>query len=662
MPSFDMSLVDAKSYESRYQFSLQQPETFWKTVALDTLDWMKPFTIVKNVSFQKADFRIRWFEDGELNACYNCVDRHALETPEKVAFYFVPNEPQKQSIFSPIGGEENSEKKHQHNNLSDCFPITYADLKQHVSRFANVLKMKGVQKGDVVSIYMPMIPEAVYAMLACARIGAIHNVVFGGFSANALADRLDDCESKVIVTADVSVRGPKTIILKETVDIALKQSKKQTTKSVIVIKNKGASCPMQEGQDFWYHELSRIVSDECECEVMNAEDPLFILYTSGSTGKPKGVLHTTGGYLTYAAYTHKTVFDVKDNDVYWCTADVGWITGHSYMVYGPLANGVQSVIYEGVPTYPDASRLWQIVDQLNVSLFYTAPTVIRSLMRYGDDFLQSSKRTSLRVLGSVGEPLNPEAWSWYHDIIGHGNASLVDTWWQTETGGILITPQPKHMKLKPGSVAKPFFGISPELLDNEGKVISGEGAGNLVIKASWPGQMRGVYKDQDRFFKTYFSRFPGYYSSEDGARRDFEGYYTITGRVDDIINVSGHRIGTAEVEAVINKHFDVAESAVIGIPHEIKGESLLAFVILKTGFKDSPSLRSEIMQLIARDIGSFAKPDALVFVPGLPKTRSGKIMRRILKKIARKDKDLGDTSTLSDPKVIDQITKALKSG
>ncbi len=625
------------SYESRYAFSIQNSEAFWRDVA-QRLDWESPFTQVSDVSYNKEDFRIRWFADGELNVCYNCVDRHAKQTPDKIAYYFETNEP------------------------GSSMAISYSELKANVCRFANVLKMKGIRKGDVVSIYMPMIPEAVYAMLACARLGAIHNVVFGGFSASALADRLDDCKSKLIVTADASVRGPKTIPLKETVDVALEASKEKSTQSVLVIKTIGATCPMLDKRDEWYVDLAKLASDDCAYETMNAEDPLFILYTSGSTGKPKGVLHTMGGYLTYASYTHETVFDLKQNDIYWCTADVGWITGHTYGVYGPLANGATSVIYEGVPTYPSAARVWEIVDKYHVTIFYTAPTAIRALMSQGDEHLASTSRKSLRVLGSVGEPLNPEAWDWYYKTVGSGHCTLVDTWWQTETGGILITPQPHGMDLKPGSVAKPFFGIVPELLDNEGKVISGAGAGNLVMKSSWPGQMRGVYNDPDRFFKTYFTRFPGYYSSEDGARRDHDGYYSITGRVDDIINVSGHRIGTAEVEAAINNHFDIAESAVVGIPHDIKGESLFAFAILKSGGMTSRNLEAEVMQIITRDIGSFAKPDRFLIVPGLPKTRSGKIMRRILRKLASGQFDeLGDTSTLSDPKVVEKLQSLLEA-
>lgn len=636
MSSSPLTVAAKDSYESKYAFSIQNPDTFWRDIAL-SLHWDKPFTRVANVSFQKDDFRIRWFEDGALNVCYNCVDRHADTTPDKIAYHFVGNEPDD----TPL-------------------EISYAELKTQVCRFANTLKMKGIRRGDVVSIYMPMIPEAIYAMLACARIGVIHNVVFGGFSASALADRLDDSKSKLIVTADISTRGAKTIPLKEMVDLALEQSRLKTTKSVLVINCRDARIPMLDGRDEWYADASSIVSDDCACETMNAEDPLFILYTSGSTGKPKGVLHTSGGYLTYASYTHKTVFDLQDQDVYWCTADVGWITGHSYVVYGPLANGATSIIFEGVPTYPTPERLWQIIDAYKVSIFYTAPTAIRALMSQGDEYLASTSRQSLRILGSVGEPLNPEAWDWYLHTVGGKGCTLVDTWWQTETGGILITPQPKNMKLKPGSVAKPFFGIVPELLDNSGKVVSGLGNGNLVIKTSWPGQMRGVYNDQNRFFKTYFARFPGYYSSEDGARRDADGYYSITGRVDDIINVSGHRIGTAEVEAAINNHFDIAESAVVGVPHDIKGEALFAFVILKAGNSGTQNLRSEVMKIITRDLGSFAKPDHFLIVPGLPKTRSGKIMRRILRKLATgQTDDLGDTSTVSDPKIIEKIQNLL---
>ena len=625
--------ITAKKYESLYEQSIKDPNKFWAKEA-QIIDWIKPFTVVKNTSFQEKDFHIRWFADGTLNVCANCVDRHLPQKKNKTAFIFEGNEP------------------------GNVQHISYQELYDHVCRFANILKQHNVQKGDVVTLYMPMIPESVYAMLACARIGAIHSVVFGGFSASALAGRLDDCESKIVITADGAQRGAKTIPLKDIVDLALAKTEKGTVEKVITVKHTGASCPMEEGRDFWLHEEAQQVEKDCPYEEMNAEDPLFILYTSGSTGKPKGVLHTSGGYLAYAALTHKYVFDYHEEDVYWCTADVGWITGHSYVVYGPLANGATSLIFEGVPTYPDSSRYWDIVDQHKVSIFYTAPTAIRSLMSKGDDFATKTKHPSLRLLGSVGEPLNPEAWQWYYTLVGQKNCPIVDTWWQTETGGILLTPLPGAMGLTPGSVAKPFFGVQPALLNEKGQVITGTGTGSLVMKDSWPGQMRGVYKDPERFFKTYFSTFKGYYSSEDGARRDQEGYYWITGRMDDIINISGHRIGTAEVEAAINTHPQVAESAVIGVPHAIKGEGLFAFIILKSGEDTEYIFKDEVLQIIRQDIGSFAKPDTLVIVPSLPKTRSGKIMRRLLRKIATgKVAEVGDTSTLADPRIVDKIAE-----
>lgn len=639
VPEFASSttLISGEQYKAMYQHSIKNPDSFWAEQA-KIIDWMQPFKTVKDTSFNKEDFRIKWFADGTLNVCANCVDRHLPHNKDKIAFIFEGNEP------------------------GNVRHISYEELYHHVCRFANVLKKHGVKKGDVVTLYMPMIPEAIYAMLACARLGAIHSVVFGGFSANALAGRLDDCRSKIVITADGSQRGLKTIPLKETVDLALTKTEQETVQTVLTIKHTGAGCPMKEGQDLWYHEEARTVQDECAYEEMGAEDPLFILYTSGSTGTPKGVLHTSGGYLTYAALTHKYVFDYHDSDVYWCTADVGWITGHSYVVYGPLANGATSVIFEGVPTYPDSSRFWQIVDHHKVSIFYTAPTAIRSLMSRGDDYVTRTNRSSLRILGSVGEPLNPEAWHWYYNLVGRSTCPIVDTWWQTETGGILLTPLPGAMSLKPGSVARPFFGIQPVLLDKDGKEIRGSGTGSLAIKESWPGQMRGIYKDPERFFKTYFNSFKGYYFSEDGARRDKDGYYWITGRLDDIINVSGHRIGTAEIEAAINNHPQVAESAVIGIPHDIKGEGLFAFIILKRGAHAGISFASDLLQLIRRDVGSFAQPEKMVIVPGLPKTRSGKIMRRILRKIATgKIEDIGDTSTLSEPRIVNKISDIVLS-
>lgn len=625
--------ITAKQYETLYEQSIKDPATFWSKQA-QIIDWIKPFTIVKNTSFKEEDFHIRWFEDGMLNVCANCVDRHLPQRKDKIAYIFEGNEP--------------GNTRH----------ISYQDLYENVCVFANVLKQHNVQKGDVVTLYMPMIPQTVYAMLACARIGAVHSVVFGGFSASALAGRLDDCGSKVIVTADGAQRGAKTIPLKDTVDLALTQTGKKTVETVITVKHTGASCPMKEGRDYWLHEEGRHVDAECPYEEMNAEDPLFILYTSGSTGKPKGVLHTSGGYLTYAALTHKYVFDYHEEDVYWCTADVGWITGHSYVVYGPLANGATSLIFEGVPTYPDAARYWDIVDQHKVSIFYTAPTAIRSLMSKGDAFATKTKHPTLRLLGSVGEPLNPEAWQWYYNFIGHGECPVIDTWWQTETGGVLLTPLPGAMDLKPGSVAKPFFGVQPELLNEKGQPVKGVGKGSLVMKDSWPGQMRGLYNDPERFFKTYFSQFKGYYSSEDGARRDKDGYYWITGRMDDVINISGHRIGTAEVEAAINTHPQVAESAVIGIPHSVKGEGLFAFAILKSGETAPHAFKDEVFQTIGKNIGSFAKPEKIVIVPGLPKTRSGKIMRRLLRKIATGHvAEVGDISTLAAPRIVGKISE-----
>lgn len=627
--------ITAKQYETLYEQSIKDPTLFWSEQA-KIIDWIKPFTIVKNTSFKEEDFHIRWFSDGTLNVCANCIDRHLPRRKNKIAYIFEGNEP------------------------DDVRHISYQDLYEHVCRFSNILKQHNVQKGDVVTLYMPMIPEAIYAMLACARIGAIHSVVFGGFSASALAGRLDDCESKIIITADGAQRGTKTIPLKDTVDLALTQAEKKTVETIITVKHTGATCPMKKGRDFWLHEEERQVDDECPYEEMKAEDPLFILYTSGSTGKPKGVVHTTGGYSAYAALTHKYVFDYHEDDVYWCTADVGWITGHSYVVYGPLANGATSLIFEGVPTYPDAARYWDIVDRHNVSIFYTAPTAIRSLMSKGDTFATKTKHPTLRILGSVGEPLNPEAWQWYYSLVGQEKCPVVDTWWQTETGGILLAPLPGAMDLKPGSVAKPFFGIQPELLNEKGQVINGVGTGNLVIKESWPGQMRGVYNDPGRFFKTYFSKFKGYYSSEDGAYRDKDGYYRITGRMDDIINISGHRVGTAEVEAAVNTHPQVAESAVIGIPHSIKGEALIAFVILKSGEGMHRVFKDEVLQAIGKNIGSFAKPEHVVIVPGLPKTRSGKIMRRLLRKIATGQiSEIGDVSTLADPRIVDKISEIL---
>ena len=627
--------IDAKRYQEMYQHSITDPDTFWRTQA-QIIDWIRPFNTVKNVSFELQDFRIRWFDEGTLNVCVNCVDRHLPERANKIALLFEGNQP------------------------GQTQKITYQELYHHVCRFANVLKAHGVKKGDTVAIYMPMIPEVIYAMLACARIGAIHSIVFGGFSATALAGRLDDCEAKVVVTADAAQRGSKTIPLKETVDSALSLAQAGSAQRVIVVNHTKVNCPMQEGRDSWYHDLSHKVADTCPAEEMNAEDPLFILYTSGSTGTPKGVLHTSGGYLVYAAVTHKYIFDYRDDDIYWCTADAGWITGHSYVVYGPLANGATTLIFEGVPHYPTPSRFWEIIDQHQVTLFYTAPTAIRALMREGDHQLQGTTRKSLRILGSVGEPLNPEAWAWYHDLIGHGTCPVVDTWWQTETGGILLTPLPGGTDLKPGSVAKPFFGIEPALLNDHGQEIQGAGEGSLVIKDSWPGQMRTLYKDHQRFIDTYFTHFKNVYASGDGAKRDHEGDFWITGRVDDVINVSGHRLGTAEIEAALNKHAHVSESAVIGIPHAIKGEGIYAFILLKAGEPEHSNLHQELIQQVRHEIGAIATPDHVMVVPELPKTRSGKIMRRVLRKLATHQLDeIGDISTLSNPEAVDKIAKLL---
>jgi acetyl-coenzyme A synthetase (EC 6.2.1.1) len=630
--------IDAVHYQELYQHSINDPDTFWRTQA-QTVDWMRPFSRVKNVSFNPHDFRIRWFEDGTLNVCVNCVDRHLPERADKVALLFEGNQ--------PGHGQK----------------ITYQALYHHVCRFANVLKAQGITKGDTVVLYMPMIPEVIYAMLACARIGVIHSVVFGGFSAHALAGRIDDCEAKLVITADAAHRGSKAIPLKETVDAALRMAKGNSVRRVIVINHTDSTPAMQAGRDAWYRDLSLNMEDTCPAVEMNAEDPLFILYTSGSTGTPKGVLHTSGGYLVYAAVTHKHIFDYHEDDIYWCTADAGWITGHSYVVYGPLANGATSLIYEGTPHYPTPSRFWEIIDQHQVTLFYTAPTAIRALMREGNQQLHGTTRQSLRILGSVGEPLNPEAWSWYHDQVGQGRCPVVDTWWQTETGGILLTPLPGVTDLKPGSVSKPFFGIEPALLDDQGQELHGAAVGNLVIKDSWPGQMRTLYKDHARFIETYFSRFNNVYVSGDGARRDADGDYWVTGRVDDVINVSGHRLGTAEIEAALNTHAQVAESAVVGVPHAIKGEGIYAFVLMKTGTQVPDNIEQHLIQQVRDEIGPIATLDHVMVVPELPKTRSGKIMRRVLRKLATHQlEELGDISTLANPEAVDKIAKLLIPG
>ncbi len=627
--------INAPLYRDLYAQSVNDPEAFWKDMA-GRLDWFRAPTSISHCSFDAKDFRIQWYEDGVLNACHNCVDRHLPDRQNDVALIWEGDNP-------------DHDKK-----------ITYGELKDEVSRLANALKSRGVAKGDRVTIYMPMVAEAVYAMLACARIGAVHSVVFGGFSPDSLRDRLIDCKSHIVITADEGMRGGKPVPLKANVDEALKSC--PDVKTVIVLEHTGGKTGWVEGRDVWWHELVDEQSTDCPCEEMNAEDPLFILYTSGSTGKPKGVLHTTGGYLVYAALTHEWVFDYKDGDVYWCTADVGWVTGHSYIVYGPLANGATSLIFEGVPQYPDWSRFWQVVDKHKVNIFYTAPTAIRSLIRAGDDFVTKTDRSSLRILGSVGEPINHEAWMWYHDVVGNGRCPIVDTWWQTETGGHLITPLPGAVATKPGSATLPFFGVQPAIVDNEGNVMDGATEGALCILNSWPGQMRTVFGDHDRFIQTYFTTFPGKYFSGDGARRDDDGYYWITGRVDDVINVSGHRFGTAEIESAIDEHDAVSEAAVVGFPHDIKGQGIYAYVTLRAGMDPTDDIRQEIVKTVRKIIGPIATPDVIQWAPGLPKTRSGKIMRRILRKIAAQEFDsLGDTSTLADPAVVDDLIKGRKS-
>ena len=627
----ERALIDKTRYEEMYAQSVDDNEAFWAEQA-KRVDWIKPFTQVKDVSFAKDDLHIRWFHDGTLNVCYNCVDRHLETKADDVALIWEGDDPNRD------------------------LKITYRDLHVRVSRFANALKALGVKRGDRVTLYMPMIPEAAISMLACARIGAIHSVVFGGFSPDALAGRIIDCESTVVVTADEGLRGGKIVPLKANVDAAAENAGVTTLEKVLVVRNTGNDVGWVEGRDAWLHEVDETVDADCPCEEMNAEDPLFILYTSGSTGKPKGVLHTTGGYLVYAAMTHEYVFDYHPGDVYWCTADVGWVTGHSYIVYGPLANGAISLMFEGVPNYPTSSRFWEVCDKHNVNICYTAPTAIRALMREGDEPVKKTSRKDLRLLGSVGEPINPEAWAWYYNIVGDGRCPIVDTWWQTETGGILITPLPGATDLKPGSATLPFFGVKPDLLDSESNVLEGAVSGNLVISDSWPGQMRTLYGDHERFVETYFTTYPGYYTTGDGARRDEDGYYWITGRTDDVINVSGHRMGTAEVESALVAHDDVAEAAVVGYPHEIKGQGIYAYVTLMEGVETSDELRAELRKWVRKEIGPIATPDLLQWAPGLPKTRSGKIMRRILRKVAADDfGELGDTSTLADPSVVNDL-------
>jgi acetyl-CoA synthetase len=621
--------LDNEKYLAMYKRSVEDPNGFWGEAG-KRIDWIKPYTKVKNTSYDSHNVSIKWYEDGTLNASYNCIDRHLKKRADQVAIIWEGDDPTHDET------------------------ITYRQLHERVCKFANVLKANGVKKGDRVTVYLPMIPEAAYAILACARIGAIHSVVFGGFSPDSLAGRINDCDSKFVVTADEGVRGGRPIPLKKNTDEALKLCKGD--EKVLVVRRTGADVPWVEGRDIWLHDELVKVSADCPPAEMSAEDPLFILYTSGSTGKPKGVLHTTGGYLVYAAMTHQYVFDYHDGDIFWCTADVGWVTGHSYIVYGPLANGATSLMFEGVPNYPTPSRFWHVIDKWDVSIFYTAPTAIRALMGAGDDYVKRTDRSSLKLLGTVGEPINPEAWEWYHRVVGEGRCPIVDTWWQTETGGILITPLPGATKLKPGSATRPFFGLQPALVDDKGNTLEGAASGNLVILDSWPGQMRTVYGDHERFVQTYFSAYPGTYFTGDGCRRDEDGYYWITGRVDDVINVSGHRLGTAEVESALVSHPKVAEAAVVGYPHDIKGQGIYCYVTLISGNQPSEDLRKELVAHVRKEIGPFAAPDAIQFAPGLPKTRSGKIMRRILRKIAEDDfSNLGDTSTLAEPAVVDDL-------
>lgn len=623
--------MNTADYDKAYGASINDNEAFWSEQG-KRLDWFTPYTKIKDVSFAADDLHIKWFYDGVLNVCHNCVDRHLPNKANDVAIIWEGDEP------------------------TDDTQLTYSQLHLQVSRFANVLKEMGVQKGDVVTLYMPMIVEASLAMLACARIGAIHSVVFGGFSADALAGRIEDCGSQWVITADEGVRGGKTVPLKASVDEALTQAGAQCVEKVLMIKRTGVNVNWQEGRDVEYGEMLKQVSDHCPCEPMNAEDPMFILYTSGSTGKPKGVLHTTGGYLVYAAYTHEHVFNYKAGDIYWCTADVGWITGHTYMIYGPLANGATTVLFEGVPNYPQVNRLAKVVDKHKINTLYTAPTAIRALMAHGDKAIEGTTRESLRLLGSVGEPINPEAWEWYFKTIGNSQCPIVDTWWQTETGGILISPLPGATDLKPGSATKPLPGVMAAIVDGEGNVLDGACEGNLVMLDSWPGQMRSVYGDHARFVETYFKTFEGKYFSGDGVRRDEDGYYWITGRVDDVLNVSGHRMGTAEIESALVAHADTAEAAVVGYPHDIKGQGIYAYVILKSGVTPSEELEAQLKTWVRNEIGAIATPDIIQLTPSLPKTRSGKIMRRILRKIAANEIDtLGDTSTLADPAVVEQL-------
>ncbi|MBS9478200.1 acetate--CoA ligase [Ancylobacter radicis] len=627
----ERAYLDEHGYKAKYEASVRDPDGFWGEEG-KRIDWFTPYTKVKNTSYAPGAVSIKWFEDGVTNIAHNCIDRHLATRGDQVAIIWE--------------GDDPSQSRH----------ITYRELHDEVCRFANVLRNRSVQKGDRVTIYMPMIPEAAFAMLACARLGAVHSVVFGGFSPDSLASRIRDCDSKMIITADEGLRGGRKVPLKANVDAAIAKLGDFEVDHVVVVKRTGGTVNMKPGRDVWYHEAADLVTSECPAVPVNAEDPLFILYTSGSTGSPKGVLHTTGGYLVYASMTHQYVFDYHEGDIYWCTADVGWVTGHSYIVYGPLANGATTLMFEGVPNYPTNSRFWEVIDKHKVSIFYTAPTAIRALMQSGDGPVTKTSRASLRLLGSVGEPINPEAWEWYYRVVGEERCPVVDTWWQTETGGILITPLPGATRLKPGSATTPFFGIVPQIVDAEGKVLEGPCEGNLVIADSWPGQMRTVYGDHERFMQTYFSTYPNKYFTGDGCRRDADGYYWITGRVDDVINVSGHRMGTAEVESALVAHPKVSEAAVVGYPHDIKGQGIYAYVTLMAGIEPTEELRKELVGWVRQEIGPIASPDLIQFAPGLPKTRSGKIMRRILRKIAEDEfANLGDTSTLADPGVVDDL-------
>ena len=621
--------INAEKYEQMYKRSIDDPEGFWGEMA-KRIDWFKEPSLIKNINYDKNNLHIKWYEDGVLNACYNCVDRHLPARADDIALIWEGDNPE-------------LDKK-----------VTFSELKGEVARLANALKSRGVKKGDRVTIYMPMVLEAAYAMLACARIGAIHSVVFGGFSPDSLKGRILDCESETIITADEGLRGGKIVPLKKNVDEALKDC--PDVKTVLVLEHTDGDIDWNEERDVWWHELVDDQSDDCPCEEMEAEDPLFILYTSGSTGKPKGVLHTTGGYMVYTSLTHEMIFDYKPGEVYWCTADVGWVTGHSYIVYGPLANGATTLLFDGVPNYPGFSRFWQVVDKHKVNIFYTAPTAIRALLQQGDEHVLKTDRSSLRILGTVGEPINHEAWLWYSNVVGNAKCPVVDTWWQTETGGILISPLPGATATKPGSATKPFFGVKPAIVDNDGNILEGECEGALVMLDSWPGQMRTVYKNHERFIQTYFSTFDGMYFAGDGCRRDEDGYYWITGRIDDVINVSGHRLGTAEIESAINEHEQVSESAVVGFPHDVKGQGIYAYVTLNVGVESNDDIKKEIVQTVRKIIGPIATPDAIQFAKGLPKTRSGKIMRRILRKIAaHEESGIGDTSTLADPSVVEDL-------